>query len=186
MIKAPRDGSHQWSVGLLVIGPRHPHALHPRTGRKIARQARDIAGKPISLCIEDAGEMDAAGILPKMIVERGDPAIGRQRGKEIDLRRNHAIGARDQVIIDLEVDEAEQDRDKSREQGRQCGGPVKRVRAYELHLMLRILRRLIASPAATTRRGTSAKKTRSLCLSMIFRKTGIHFSGSCSRTRREE
>ena len=101
--------------------------------------------------------MDAAGILPKMIVERTDPAIGRQRCKEIDLRRNHAIGTRDQVIVDLEVDEAEQDRDESREQGRQRGGPVKRVRAYELHLVLRILP-LIASPAATTlARGTSAK-----------------------------
>ena len=74
-----------------------------------------------------------------MIVERAGPTIGWQRGKEIDLRRNHAIGARDQVIIDLEVDEAEQDRDKSRKQGCQCGGPVKRVRAYELHLILRTL-----------------------------------------------
>jgi hypothetical protein len=102
--------------------------------------------------------MDAAGILPKMIVERGDPAIGRQRGEEIDLRRNHAIGTRDQVIIDLEVDEAEQDRDKSREQSRQCGGPVKCVRAYELHLVLRTLRRLVTSPTATAQaRGTGAK-----------------------------
>ena len=139
MIEAPRDGPNQWCIGLLVVGPRHPHTLHARAGCKIARQARDIAGQPISVRIEDAGEMDAAGILPKMIVERGDPAVGRQRGKKIDLRGNHAIGTGDQVIIDLEVDEAEQDRDERRKQRRQCGGPVKGVRAYELHLILRTL-----------------------------------------------
>ena len=70
VIKAPGDGPDQWRVRLLVVGPRHPHALHARIGSEVVRQARDVAGKPVSLRIEDAGEMDAAGILPKMIVER--------------------------------------------------------------------------------------------------------------------
>ena len=136
----------------------------PAPTLEVVRQARDIAGKPISLRIENAGEIDAAGILPEMIVERADPAIGRQRGKEIDLRRDHAIGTRDQVVIDLEVDEAEQDRDKDREQGRQCGSPVKRVRAYELHLMLRTLRHPVTSPAP--RRGRAARAPKKLDLSI--------------------
>ncbi|MET0709424.1 MAG: hypothetical protein ABWY82_21660 [Tardiphaga sp.] len=182
VIDGPRDGPHQRSVGLIFVGPRHPYALHPGPGRKTARQARDIAGQPASLCIEETGEMNAAGILPEMIVERTDPAIGRQGGKEVDLRRDHAIGTRDQVTVDLEVDEGEQDRDKGREQGGQRGGPVKRVRAYELHLLLRTLPPGYLAGRAHVRHARQEQ----FCLSMIFRKTGIHFSGSCPRTRREE
>ena len=65
--------------------------------------------------------MHAAGILPEMIVDRADAAIRRQLGKEIDLGRDHAIGSRDQVVVDLPVDEPEQDRDESANSAARAG-----------------------------------------------------------------
>ena len=48
VIKAPCDGPDQWSVGLLVVGPRHPHALH--RPHRLARSPGRRAILPASLC----------------------------------------------------------------------------------------------------------------------------------------
>ena len=78
-------------------------------------EAIEIAGEPISLWVEQSGKLDAAGILTEMILDRVYTAIERQRSKEVHLRGDHAIGSRNQVVVDVEIDETEQDDDKRRE-----------------------------------------------------------------------
>jgi hypothetical protein len=45
------------------------------------------------------------------------------------------IGSRDQVVVDVEIDEAEQDNDKRRKQASHREGPSKRVGVQELKLI---------------------------------------------------
>ena len=139
VVEAQRDGPDRHRAGRLVIAAYQQHAPRRDADIKSVRQERDVARNSISVRVEHAGELHAAGILLEMILKRADQAIARQSGEEADLRCDHAIGTRDQVVVDLEVDEPEQYRDEDREQACQCGSPVKRVRAYELHLTLRIL-----------------------------------------------
>ncbi|WP_245318252.1 hypothetical protein [Bradyrhizobium sp. DOA1] len=74
------------------------------------------------------------GILLEMIGNRAGAAVRRQIDHEDDLRRDHAIGPRDQIVVKLPIDEREQSDDEQREGGGDRQSPEKRVRTDELHL----------------------------------------------------
>ena len=103
------------------------------------RNPFEIACDPAAVGAEQRGILHAAGILLQVLVDGVDPAIGRQRGDEVELSRDHRVGSRHQIVVGLPVDEAEQHDDEDREHGSHRERPVKGVRAYELRLTHRIL-----------------------------------------------
>jgi hypothetical protein len=109
-------------------------SLYGRIDLDFTGQALEIAGEPLPLWVEQSGKLDATGIFSETILDRAHTAIEWQRGKEIHLRADHSIGSRNQIVIDVEIDETEQDNDKRREQARDRGSPSESIRAQELNL----------------------------------------------------
>src|ERR1700748_2395924 len=129
----PDDG-----ITEVASDPRGLNALRDSIDPKLFRDARKIPCKPVPFRIEQPRKLNAPGILLKMILDGGNPLPWRQRSDEIDLDHDHAIRARDQIVINLPVDEPEQRDDEDRKHGRYRRSPAECVRAYELHLKHRI------------------------------------------------
>jgi hypothetical protein len=93
------------------------NALRECIGLELCRHAREISCKPASLWIKQPGELNVPGILCKMIFDRDEPPLGRQAGNEVGLAQDHAVRARDQIVVNLPVDEAKEGDDEDREHG---------------------------------------------------------------------
>jgi hypothetical protein len=125
----PADGPNQRVARLPLIDPRNPHALYRLVNPELMRHAREVAGKPVPICIKQPGKQNPAGIPSQMIVNRVDETIGWQSGKEIQLVRNHPIGPCDQIVVDLPVNEAKEQCNEYRKKGSNCRRPAKSVRS---------------------------------------------------------
>src|ERR1700760_2555409 len=142
----PNDG-----IAEIPSDPLRLHALRGIIDPKLFRHALEISCKATSFRIEKPRKLNAPRVLLKMILDRGNPLLGRQEGNEIDLDQDHAVRARDQIIVNFPVDEAEQADDEGREHGGHRQSPAERVRTYELHVKHRISPPNISSGTISTR-----------------------------------
>ena len=69
-----------------------------------------------------------------MLIDRIQLPFAGQRRNNVELPRDHSIRSRDQVLIGLPVDEAEQHDDESREYAGDRQRAVKDIRTYDLRL----------------------------------------------------
>ena len=67
-----------------------------------------------------------------MLIDRVQPALGRQIRKDTHLRGDHTVGSNRQVMFRFQVDKGKQRNDKAREQRRHQQSPLQRCRAREL------------------------------------------------------
>ncbi|MFZ5714198.1 MAG: hypothetical protein ACOY3N_15385 [Bradyrhizobium sp.] len=134
VIEAPADDPHDGASARRRLQRIEPRALHRPVKGEPAWHAIDVAGKARAGGTEQPDIVHMPGVLLEMIGDRADAATVRQIAHEVDLRGDHAVGARDQVVVELLVDEREQSGDEQREGGRDRQGPEKRVRADKLNM----------------------------------------------------
>ena len=127
-LQASSDGSDQQINGICLRGSRNSDALDRPIDPERAWNSLKIAGKSVSIRLEQPRKLDASGIL------RENPTLGRQGRNEIDLLRDHAVGSRDQVAIALPVDKSEQDDDEGCQYACNGGSPPEGIRSYEQQL----------------------------------------------------
>jgi hypothetical protein len=108
--------------------------IRPEFGRKLLH----VAGYPAAICAKQSGIVNPAGILLEILIDCIQLVFGGQACDEIQLAGDHSVGSRDQVVVDLPVDEAEQRDDEDRKHSGYRKGPVKSARSHELRLTHRI------------------------------------------------
>lgn len=134
-IETSADRPDDRNVGCRLFEQVEPHALHRAIKPQLARQMVDVAGQPRASGIEQSRVLHAPGILPEMIRDRADAAGRRQVCDEVNPCGDHAIGSRDQIVVELPVDEREQADHEQREGGRHGQGPEERAGADQLALV---------------------------------------------------
>ena len=125
--------------------------IHLKPGREPFQVARCAA----AVCVEQTGILNASRILLQMLVDRVQPAFVGQAGDEVQLIGNHSVGSRDQVVIGLPIDEAEQQNDEDREHAGYRQRPLKSIRTYDLGLTHRISPRRFPAQRVRRRVATS-------------------------------
>src|SRR3984885_13763644 len=125
VLQTPRHCPDQRVARLTTVQPGNADSLYGRVDPDSTRQTLKVAGKSFPLWVEQSGKLDATGVFSEMILDRTHLAVKRQRDKEISLRADHVIGSRDQVVVDIEIDEAEQHNDKRRKKACHREGPSK-------------------------------------------------------------
>jgi hypothetical protein len=127
---APRDRPDHLVDLAVLIRLDDLGALRCGVDAQIGWQALKIAGDPVTVGGKYPRELYPSGILSQLLVNCFEPALGRQAGNAVQLHGDHAVGSRDQVVIDLPVNESEQHHDEDGEHAGNHQSPVESARAY--------------------------------------------------------
>src|SRR6266851_2588772 len=134
-----RDQADHLFLPTTFVDPFDHGALYRIIGLEIGWQAFQVTRDPASVRAKQSCELNAARILLQMLIDRVQPPLGRQVGEHADLRGDHAVGSRRQVIFRFQINKPEHRNDKRRKYAGHQKGPAQRRQARELGQLHKII-----------------------------------------------